>query len=86
MHRTGDLAVQQRAVELLGPQGLAADLRERAILHPVAGGANRHDRDGFLRPAMRGAQGIAHHMCLEESERRTAGAEAEEGIGHGGLC
>ena len=34
-----DAAVEQRLLDLLGEQALAADLQQRAVLHPVAGGA-----------------------------------------------
>ena len=44
-----DFAVEQRAVELLGPQRLAADLGQRPVLDLVAGGLDRDD----LRPSRR---------------------------------
>src|SRR3546814_14964351 len=49
MHRHVGPAVQQAAVELLGPERLAADLGERAVLDHVAAGRYRHDLDP-LRP------------------------------------
>ena len=40
VHGEVDPAVQQRLVDLLGEQPLAADLRQRPVLHRVAGGAD----------------------------------------------
>src|SRR3546814_7503308 len=77
MDRAIDLAVRQHAIEFLGPQGLAADLREWAILHTVPGGLDGHDRDPIRRPAARGRQRVAHPMRLRERQRRGARAEAE---------
>ena len=50
-----DLAGEKGAIELLGPQRLAAKLSQRAILHPVAGRDHRHDLDRTLGPAVCGA-------------------------------
>ncbi len=82
MHREIDRARQQRPVELLGPQGLAADLGERDILDTVAGRLDRHDLDRVDLPAMCGAQRVAHHIGLDERERRSARAEFELGVRH----
>ncbi len=78
------LAVEQRAVELLGPQRLAADLGERTILDSVAGGADRDDLDCGGRPAVRGEQRVTDEMRLDEREWGTPSTEAEGR--HGGLC
>ena len=37
-------AGEQRLLDLAGEEALAADLAERPVLHPVAGGLDRHDR------------------------------------------
>ena len=76
MHRAIDVAAEQRAVEFLGPQRLAADLGERAVLHLVAGGPDHDDLD---RDAVRRDQRVAHHARLDERERRAAGAETDAG-------
>ena len=41
VHREVDPAIGQRLVDLLGEQALAADLGQAAVLHRVAGGADR---------------------------------------------
>ena len=51
VHREVDAAVEQRLVDLLGEQALAADLRQAAVLHRVAGGA-----DGVLLEHVEAAQ------------------------------
>ena len=53
MHREVDAAVEQRLLDLLGEQALAADLGEQAGLHAVAGRADRHQ---FERPVGRQAR------------------------------
>ena len=45
MHRQVDPPVEQRLLDLLGEQALAADLGEQAVLHPVAGGADGDELD-----------------------------------------
>ena len=40
VHREVDAAVEQRLVDLLAEQALAADLCQRAVLHRIAGGAD----------------------------------------------
>ena len=46
-------AGEQGLVDLLGEQPLAAGLRQRAVLDPVAGGVDDLDGDVVLRDAMR---------------------------------
>ncbi len=82
MDRKVDCAVEQRAVELLGPQRLAANLGQRAVLHAVAGGLDGDDRHGVFGPPMRGAERGGDHVRLHQSEGRSARAEAQ---GKGGL-
>ncbi len=82
MDREIDLARQQRAIQLLGPERLAADIGQGAILHLVAGGADRDDLDRVGRKAVRRAKRIGDHIGLPESQRRTARAETE-GACHG---
>ena len=75
MHRAIDLAVDQRPVEFLGPQRLAADVGQRPVLHPVAGGANHDDFDRVPAPAMRCAQRTPYQIRLDKGERRTTRTE-----------
>ena len=89
MDREVGTALEQTQVELLGPQRLAADLGERPVLDAVAGGGHRHDLDGLLAPAVRGAQRIGDQGRLGEGERRAAGADTKRsggGPGHGAAC
>ena len=67
-----DLACQQRLLDLLGEQPLAAGIRERPVGNPVAGGADRAylDRSGI--EAMRGDQRVADHVGLGQRKRRAA--------------
>ena len=76
MHGAIDLSPQKRAIEFLGPQRLAPDFGQRAILHAVSGGLD--DNDLGIHP-MRGGQRGADHIRLDKRERRTAGAEADRG-------
>jgi hypothetical protein len=46
MHRKVDPAIEQRRLELLAEQALAAELGERPVDHPIAGRADDHDLQG----------------------------------------
>ena len=86
MHGKVDLARQQRGIEFLGPQRLAADLGQRPVLHAVAAGEHRDQFDIALIQPMRRDQPRARFFGLGQGEGRTAGAEAQDGLGHGRLC
>ena len=73
---------EQRLLDLLGEQPLAAGLAQRAILDAVARGADRDDLDSLLAPAMRGGQRRAHQARLRERERTAARADANR-LRHG---
>ena len=75
MHRHVDPPGEQRLVDLLGEQALAADVGECAVLHPVAGGDYGHDL-GHRRAWMRGGQQIAHHPRLSQRQPAAATADA----------
>ncbi len=53
MHRDIDAAVEQRLLDLLGEQALAAGFRERPVLDTVAAGRDRHDLESALRQTVR---------------------------------
>ena len=53
-----------------------------AVLDTVACGADRHNHDVVLGPAMHGAKGAPHHIRLDESKRRATGTKAEKRLGH----
>src|SRR5580704_495454 len=84
MHREIDAPVQERLLDLLGEQALAADLGELARLDAVAGGADRHDFDGALRGqfGMSGPQPVAHQRGLVERHRAAARTDAERAGRH----
>ena len=90
MHREIDLAGQQRGIELLGPQRLAADFGQRAVLIAVAAGQqwDQHHIASFQ--PMRRNQPCARFFGLNQCKGRAASAEAQ-GVGdlvkwHGRLC
>src|SRR6476661_8797195 len=79
MHREIDRARDERLLDLLGEQPLAADVRERTILHRVAGGADDLDLDALGRDALR--QPRPHHAGLRERKRTAARADPQ-GLHH----
>ena len=76
MDREVDLSGDQPGVEFLGPQGLAADLGERAILDLVAAGGHRNELDLGFGDAVGGDQAGAGLLRLGHGQGRAAGAEA----------
>src|SRR6185369_9818480 len=83
MNRKIDCAREQRLLDLLGEQALAAHLTERAILDAVARGADHRDFDRVVVPAMRGDERCTHQARLRECERTAARADAQCGLRHG---
>ena len=83
MHREIDGAVEQRLLDLLGEQALAADLRERPVLDHVAGGADRHDRDRVGCDPVGGRQPGTHLVRLPQRQRAAARADAQKRCGRG---
>ncbi len=83
MHREVDFARHQRGVEFLGPQRLAADLRQGPILHRVAGSPHGDDLDGIGTPAMGRTQAITGFARLRHRQGRGARAEAQWLFGFG---
>ena len=81
-----DGALQQRLLDLLGEQALAADLVQLAVLDPVAGGADDHDL-GFGQVGPGGLQPVADQMGLGQRQRTAARADAQgpNPSGHGRL-
>ena len=66
-----DFLLDQRAVELLGPELLAADLRERAVLDPVARRLDHLDLHEVGRPAVRDLQRRGDLVGLRQCQGRT---------------
>src|SRR3546814_14232414 len=81
MHGEIDLAAGQRTVQLLGPERLAADVRERPVLNPVAAGLHHDDLDRAFIPAMARPQRLHRHMRLPQRERAATGPKAERSGG-----
>ena len=79
-----DLAREQRDVDLLGEQALAAGLGERPVLDRVAARADDPQLDVLLRPAVRLREPAPGLVGLSERQRRAAGAKDEKRrSGHG---
>ena len=80
-----DPAVQQGFLDLLGEQGLAAQLHQAAVLDAVAGGDDLDQRHGRFDLGLGFAQGPAdgplHHARLGQGQFGAPGADAE-GKGH----
>src|SRR5262249_5303680 len=86
-----DAPVDQRLLDLLGEEPLAADLQEAAVLHLVAGGCDHHqwggrlDGGGVLQVgAERGGDAALHEAGLGEAQLRAARADADWLRGHRG--
>ncbi len=77
MHGQIDLAVEQRRVDLLREQALAANLAQRPVLHIVAGGLDNLNLERIFRQAMRRHQTITGLIGLGKRQRRAARSDAE---------
>ena len=79
MHRQINMPGDQRLLDLLDEQALAADLGEQPVLHPVAGRADRHDLDRSIRGefGVSRNQAIANEGGLVQRHRTAAGSDAE---------
>ena len=74
--------VEQRLLDLLGEQALAADLGERPVLDAVAGGADHHDARSVVRPAWAATSRRAR-MGLGQRQRTAAGADERDAASRG---
>ena len=83
VHGDVDGAGEERLLDLAGEEPLAAELAERPVLHPVAGGLDRHDQEGGLGQAVRRHQPRPGLVRLGERQRAAAGADAERPVGRG---
>ena len=77
MHREIDRAGEQRLLDLLGEQALAAGLRQRPVLDAVAAwcGSPRSRSRSASRPCAAASAG-AHHARLRQRQRAAARADA----------
>ena len=83
MHGDVDLAGEQRVLDLAREQALAADLRQRPVEHPVAGGLDHDDLEGGLGQVVRGHQARARLARLGERQRAAARADAQRPVRRG---
>ena len=83
MHGRVDRAGEERRVDFLGEQALAAGLGEGAILDRVAARADDLKRDALDLPALGLSQAAAGLVRLDERQGRTARAKREQGGGWG---
>ena len=81
MHRGVDLAVEQRRVDLLGEQPLAAGFGERPVLDEVAAGADDLRARLRSRPSRAPPRRSPRLVRLSQSQRRAARAEGEKDAG-----
>ena len=84
MHREIDRAREQRLLDLLGEQPLAAGLRQRPVLDAVARGADRDDLDRVRATPCAAASAVAHHARLRQRQRASRACRCEDGgLRHG---
>jgi hypothetical protein len=77
MHSDVDPPVEERFIELLGEEPLAACLREGAIGDAVPARADDDDLDFTLRDDARAGEPLAQLMGLRERKRAAARAESQ---------
>ena len=70
--------VEQRLLDLLGEQALAAGLGQRPVLDAVAGGADHLELDPLRREAVRPGQRVADHAGLRQRQRAAARADPQD--------
>ena len=85
MDREIDAAGDQRFLDLLREQALAAGFRKRPVLDAVARGADDGDRDGGGVEAVRGGDAVPRLVRLGEGEGRATRADDQDGGGSSGL-
>ena len=78
MHGEIDRAVEQRLLDLLGEQSLAAGFGERPVENLVAGSADGDELDLRREKPVRGDQPLAHLLRLLERQRAAARADAQK--------
>ena len=83
MHGDVDAAGEQRFLEFLGEQALAAGFRKRTILDAVAGRGDRLDRKGLFRQIMRGHQPGPRLVRLRQGKWAAAASNPQHGCLHG---
>ena len=79
MHREVDGAAEQRLLDFLGEEPLAAEVGERPVLDDVAGGADDLDLDPLGIEAAGRGEAALHLARLHQRQRRAARADAQDG-------
>ena len=77
MHRKVDGAIEQRLLDFLGEQPLAAGFRERPVLDVVPGGADRDELDPGARKPVGCEERRANELGLFEGQRAAARADPQ---------
>jgi hypothetical protein len=79
-----DAAGQHRFVDFLAEQPLAADLMERPVLNPVAGGTDHYHLEGgrFGEGWQRRRDTCAHDLGLRQRQRTAARADPDAAAAH----
>jgi hypothetical protein len=85
MHRKIDRTGDERLLDLLGEEALAAGIGQRPVADRIARGADDLERD-LLRGNAARRQAIAHLLRLGERQRATARADDERGRSGRGRC
>ena len=80
MHGEIDTAVEQRFVDLLGEQALAAEVAQRLVADAVARRGDGLKRDGVFAEAVRSDQQRPHMVRLPQSERASARADQKRAM------
>ncbi len=87
MHGKVDGAGDERLLDLLGEETLAAGIRQRPVADRVAGGADDLEHDCFRGELVRGREAVAHLLRLGKRQRATARADDERRrLGRGWCC
>ena len=76
MHGEIDRAGDERLLDLLGEQPLAAGFRQRAVLNGVPGGADDRDCDALRIDIRSRGEPASHLVRLRERQRRAARTDA----------
>jgi hypothetical protein len=77
MHRAIDAPIDQRLLDLLGEQPLAADIGKAAVLDAIAAGADDHGFDRLVRDQAGCDQHAAYEAGLGQRQRAAARADFE---------
>ena len=80
MHGEIDRAAEQRFVDFLGEQALAAEVAQRLVPDAVARGGDGLKRDGGVTKAVRSDQQRPHMVRLPQRERASTRADQKRAL------